>query len=344
MRLLVNIILFAAAACFLPLAVVRADGSAQDSADDGAPAPVDGKFFDQVFEGWKQLLDAYGRGYAVKIDVQLPESKESLNYDFYYHRVYQLFRSHDVSYSSLVGVNNEYRFSLMLNRKGKYKLDGFGRGKPEDPGPIAGHWFLPGCNLLFGKISIERLVRDPTFKIAWTADTTDPDSGEKIKAIAFEADFVDPKSNRNRIHHGRILFLPDSYWLIKEYVIQYDLNNVPSQRFVADGKFSYQTVDGLPFADKCEEHVSLEADPDNPLVTAIAQTTDVERREPVAEQFFPKYYGVSVPFLLTKKGDMLILAEVLVIVVLLGWRVYKMFRRRFSRENRSAEDSSSETA
>ena len=343
MRLLVNFCLAAAAACCLSFAAAGAAG-ADDGAAGGASAPVDGTFFDQVFEGWKQLIEAYGRGYAVKIDVQLPKSRQSIQYDFYYHRVYQLYRSYDGPRSFIAGVNNEYRFYLILNRKGKYKLYGFGRENLEDTEPFAGHWFLPGCNLELGKISIERLVRDPTFKIAWTADTTDPDSGEKIKAIAFEADFVDPKSNRNRIHHGRILFLPDSYWLIKEYVIQYDLNNVPSQRFVADGKFSYQTVDGLPFADKCEEHVSLEADPDNPLVTAIAQTTDVERREPVAEQFFPKYYGVSVPFLLTKKGHMLILAEVLVIVVLLGWRVYKMFRRRFSRENRSAEDSSSETA
>ena len=340
MRLLVKIYLAAAAACCLSLAIARAD----DGANDGASAPVDEKFFDQVFEGWKQLIDAYGWGYSATIDVRFPISGHTMNCDYRYHRVYCLSRSHkcfDNEIKDTVrGKNNRYCFDLTIEENGKYKLDDAQKRTPENSQPFG--WFLPGCWLEFGNIPIEKLVRDSTFIITKTEDITDPHSGEKIKEVEFEADFVDPEVEQERIYRGRILFLPDSYWLIKEYTVFSDSLLSESERFVVNGNVSYQTVDGLPFAEKSEENICYKDDPDKPLLTAICQISEVHRWEPVKEECFLKYYGLRKPMLVTPK-ELLRRALILAAVVLLGLGLFIKFRKPRSGENRSAEDSLSQT-
>ena len=345
MRLLVKIYLAAAAVCCLSFAAAGAG----DEADDGASAPVDGTFFDQVFEGWDKLIDAYGRGYSAKGEFQArgqgdgPSSRSSLFSDIFYHRIYYLVVTHDSypeDHNGISARNRRYSFDVKAGEDGKYKLDSIKKNSSAVPKREENFCLLlQGCHL--NPLSLESLVRDPSFKITKAADLTDQQSGEKVKEIEFEADFVDPGA-QDRVHHGRIQFLPDSYWLIKEYTLFFDSISDEPERFARTCRLSYQTVDSLPFVDKSEEYISFADSTDHPLVTFSIQISDVRPWEPTPERCFLKYYGLRKPMLITPK-ELLRRALILAAVVLLGLGLFIKFRKPRSGENRSAEDSLSQT-
>ena len=333
MRLLVNICL--AAACCLSLAAAYADDGAGDSNNTGvdAPAPIDTAFLDTARQAWSRLRAAYAQGYAAKVDIEVPISKHTAQSEIFYQGVYQLSRSRDGNHespNSIEGVNRRYSFFLELDDdSGKFSARSVKIKERTDPEGViepvgAVGSFFDGVQLL--EDPIERLVQDPSFKITKAADLNDPESGQKIKEIEFEADYLVLSQEHERVFRGRIQLLPDLYWQIKEYELYLNSTTIESERFVDTGNVSYQTVDSLPFPDKVEYRMSFADEPDHPLVIFHFHLYDIRRQEPPKKECFLKYYGLKEPPRFTPK-ELIRFAAVLAAFVLLGAGMFLKYRK-----------------
>ena len=334
MRLLVNICL--ATACCLSLAAAYADDRAGDSNNSdnpgaGAPAPVDTSFLDTARGAWSRLRAECGRGYAAKCHAEAPKSNRVYESELFYHRVYQLSRTEvNTPERYIMGLNRRYSFYLGDDEKnGEYTTASFKIRKTlkeEQFAETTSAAVLLLGGLIVENDPIERLVQDPSVQFTKAADLTDQDSGQKIKEVEFRSDYIVLNQEKSRITRGRIQFLPDLYWQIKEYTVWYDSTDDPSERFVSNSAITYQTVDGLPLPDTLEVRFSFADDPDNPLGMVRSRLYEIHRQAPVKKQCFLKYYGQKEPPLFGV-DEYIQYAMFLLAFVLIGLGIFLRHRR-----------------
>lgn len=300
---------------------------------------------DDAREAWKHIYAEYRKGAFVEMKwdsvAQFGEKKSeestvifetSLRGDFQWVKDKEQI---PVRPNILGGWNERYRFFLEEGKdSGPYQIRGVDiKSSSDDSG-----WM----NLMYAFIVlfdglhicdtwIEKVVADPTFHVLTASYTSDPDTGQRLAEFTFQSDCQVSESETERMVGGRIVLVPECYWMVKEY--QVDIESVGSakeSKGVLKKDVTYQMVDGIPFPETVESSFVLPDGTPNG-VARRARLTKVTRQPIPKEQFYLSYYGFAEPTAVSADHLYRYIA-IAVACFLIGLGLYLRHRQRAGRQ------------
>ena len=291
---------------------------------------------------WKEIYNKYREGFTARMNwewefrVHQQIHQGSARYEISLDGGFQSVRCSDYVPDRPNGLgcwNDRYRFSLEEDKSThSYQVKNVEMGScSEDKG-----WMEPlsACTVLFDGLYvydawIDKVVTDPTFKVLTANYISDPDTGQRLAEFTFEGECQ--VSETERTTGGRIILIPEYYWMVKEY--QVDVESVEptdEEKFFLKKAITYQMIEGIPFPE--EVFLTCVLPDGTPIgMTRTAKVTEVTRQRLPKEQFYLSYYGFAEPKAVSADHLYRYIA-IAVACFLIGLGLYLRHRQRAGRQ------------